>query len=55
MHTLIANFLLIPQHKLRGVPTKELDFKLRPIGLQFKKLVVDTRIIMPQMELGNEG
>jgi hypothetical protein len=55
MHTLIVNFLLIQKHKLKSVPTNEQDFKFWPIGLQFKKLVVDTRIIMPQMELGNEG
>ncbi len=55
MHTLIIDFLLIQEHKLRGVPTKELDFKLWPIGLRLKKLVVDKRIIMPRMELGNEG
>jgi hypothetical protein len=55
MHTLITDFLLIQEHKLKSVPFKELDFKLWPIGLQYKKLIVDIRIIMPQMELGNEG
>jgi hypothetical protein len=55
MNTLIAYFLFIQEHKLRSVPIKQLDFKLWPIGLQLKKLVVDIRIIMPQVALGNEG
>ncbi len=37
MHTLIVDFLFIQEHKLRGVPTNELDFKLWPIGLRLKK------------------